>query len=125
MNIFILAGQFIVGLVFVVAVVSDFLDRNILMSTLDNKLEILLKRKIPQTQFLFYGALVLKAICGLALMFNILASVAAFFLAGFTIIANVIFNNFWTVRSDERKSVFLLFLIHWAVIGGLIVLIGV
>lgn len=124
MNIFILTGQVIIGLVFVIAVVNDILDRNLLMSTLDIKLQSLLKRKISHTHFLFYGAIGLKTVCGLAFIFNTFVPMAAFFLAGFTIIANVVFNNFWAVPSDERKPTFLKFLIHWAIIGGLIVLIG-
>lgn len=124
MNIFIFTGQVIIGLVFVIAVVNDYMERNILISMADAKLTALLKRKIPNVNYLVYGAMGLKVVCGLGLIFNILPSVAAFFLAGFTIIANVVFNNFWALQGDERKGAYIKFLIHWAIIGGLIVLIG-
>jgi uncharacterized membrane protein YphA (DoxX/SURF4 family) len=66
----------------------------------------------------------LKVFCGLLLMFNILHSLAALLLAGFTIIANVVFNNFWAQQGEDRKHAYCQFLIHWAIIGGLIALIG-
>jgi len=124
MNTFVIVGQFIIGFVFVVAVINDFLDRHTLQALMDAKLESLLKRPVPQSHVLYYGGMALKAICGLALMFNILTSVAAFFLAGFMIVTNVVFNNFWAVMREERKSVFMAFLTNWAVIGGLVVLIA-
>jgi hypothetical protein len=77
-----------------------------------------------QPQYLFVGGIALKVTCGLALLFNIFVPFAAFVLAIFTLIANVIFNDFWRVTGPERKSTFLHFLINIAVIGGLLVLAG-
>jgi uncharacterized membrane protein YphA (DoxX/SURF4 family) len=125
MSKFVLAGQFIIGVVFVVAVVGDIIERNKLISLLSTKLESLLKKKLPYTHYLFYGAAGLKVVCGLALIFNILVPLAAFLLAALTIIINIVFNNFWALQGEERKTAYGNFIVNWAVIGGLIALIGV
>ena|SRR3990167_3261590 len=118
MNTIVLIGQGLIGLVYVIAVVGDLYDREYLLTQLANK-------KLPYHQYLFVGAVALKTVCGLALLFNFMVSVAAFFLAGFTLIANIIFNNFWAQSGQDRKNAWIQFLIHMAIVGGLIVLVGV
>ena len=113
----ILLGQAIIGLVFLVAIVNDILERNELMAALATK-------NIPYREYLFPGAIGLKLLCGLGLVFNILAPVAAFFLAGFTLVANIIFNNFWAQTGADRKNAYFQFIIHMAIVGGLIALVG-
>lgn len=117
MNSAILIGQAIVGAVFVIAVATDLMGRKELMLALASK-------NIPYREYLLPGAIGLKLICGLGLVFNILAPVAAFFLAGYTLVTNVLFNNFWAQQGPDRKAAYLQFLIHMAIVGGLIVLIG-
>jgi uncharacterized membrane protein YphA (DoxX/SURF4 family) len=89
MEYFTLLGQALIGIVFVAGAVTDILDRKIL-------LQMLQRKNVRYEEFLLPGAIALKIICGLALVFNMLPAVAAFFLAGFTLIANVIFHPFWS-----------------------------
>ena len=112
-----LVGQATVGVVFVLASVADLLDRNAL-------LQLLRTKKLRYEEYLMYGAIALKFICGLALIFNIAPHVAAFFLAGFTLIANVIFHPFWWCAAADRKKEYFAFMVHMALIGGLLVIAG-
>jgi putative oxidoreductase len=117
MELFALIGQAIIGIVFILGAVTDIMDRNMLL--------VMLQRKnIPQEKYLLSGAIGLKIVCGLGLIFNIFAPAAAFFLAGFTLIANVIFHPFWSVAPSDRKREYFAFVVHMAVIGGLLVIVG-
>ena len=117
MQLFLLAGQAIIGLVFVLGAVSDILGYSKL-------LQLLQRKRIPYDQYLLPGAIGLKIVCGLGLMFNVWAPLSAFLLAGFTLIANIIFHPFWMVVPTERQKEYFAFVIHLAVIGGLLVIVG-
>lgn len=117
MEFFTIAGQATVGAVFLLGALSDILERSALQ-------QLLQRKKIPYVNYLLPGAIGLKIVCGLALVFNILVPIAAFFLAGFTLIANIIFHPFWMVPATERKKEYFAFIVHMAVIGGLMVMVG-
>lgn len=87
MELFALVGQATIGIVFMLGAVTDILERKAL-------LQMLLRKNLRYEDYLLYGAITLKIVCGLALIFNVAAHIAAFFLAGFTLIANVIFHPF-------------------------------
>lgn len=110
-------GQLIIGLAFVLASGLDLKGRAKLVQLVVNK-------KLPYPEYLTYGAIGLKFVGGLGLILNIIAPFCAFLLAGFVIIANVIFNDFWKREGDEREKVFLKFLTYCAVIGGLVYIFG-
>lgn len=112
-----LVGQATIGIVFLLGSVTDILDRNALLLMLQRK-------NLRYEQYLLYGAIALKILCGLALVFNITAHVAAFFLAGFTLIANIIFHPFWSCPPNDRKREYFAFVVNMAVIGGLMVVAG-
>lgn len=117
MELMVLVGQATVGIVFVLASVTDLLDRNAL-------LQLMRAKKLPYEQYLMYGAIALKFICGLALTFNVAAHAAAFLLAGFTLIANIIFHPFWWCAAADRKREYFAFMVHMGLIGGLLVIAG-
>jgi putative oxidoreductase len=117
MHFFALIGQALIGVVFLAGAVTDVLGRQTL-------LQILKTKKLRYEEYLLYGAIGLKVVCGLALIVNIWAPFAAFLLAGFTIIANVLFHPFWAVPPGDRQKEYFAFLIHVAVIGGLLVIVG-
>ena len=117
MEYFTLLGQALIGIVFVAGAVTDILDRKIL-------LQMLQRKNVRYEEFLLPGAIALKIVCGLALVFNMFPSVAAFFLAGFTLIANVIFHPFWSCAPNDRKREYFAFMVHVAVIGGLLAVVG-
>ena len=57
---------------------------------------------------------------GLALIVGWKARWAAFLLAAFTVIASVVFHNFWTMTGDAAMTNMLFFYKNVAVIGGLL-----
>ena len=110
-------GLIIIGFVFILGSVTDVLDYK--------TLQLMLQRKrIPYDQYVLPGAIALKVTCGLALIFNTFVPVAAFLLAGFTLVANVIFHNFWTCAPADRKREYFAFMVHMAIIGGLMIAVG-
>lgn len=117
MEIFTLAGQVIIGVVYILGAVSDLIDREALHTLMERK-------RIPYINYLLPGAIGLKVVCSLLLIFNILPAVGAFFLAGFTLIANVIFHPFWFAAPNDRKREYFAFMVNMAVVGGLLVIVG-
>lgn len=117
MNFFVVAGQAMIGIVFLSGIVTDITGRQKLLGLLEAK-------RIPYAKYLLPGAIGLKIVCSLGLIFNYWVSIAAFFLAGFTLIANVIFHPFWICPANDRKREYFAFMVHMAVIGGLMVIVG-
>lgn len=117
MEKFAIIGQAIIGIFFILGAIPDILERDALQ-------QLLQRKRIPYDQYLLPGAIGLKIVCGLMLVFNFWPAVAAFFLAGFTLIANVIFHPFWIVPAPDRKKEYYAFMVYMAVIGGLMVIVG-
>jgi len=109
-------GQLIIGISFLISGIMDLIDYKPLLALLE-------KKKIPYHHQLLPAAIALKGIGGLALMFDFLVPLAAFLLAIFILIANVIFHNFWAHTSIERKKELTQFLTYIIVVGGLLVLV--
>ncbi|HTM64601.1 MAG TPA: DoxX family protein [Gammaproteobacteria bacterium] len=117
MGILALTGQVIVGVIFAHGAVVDILERKTLLSMLKQK-------KLRYEEILLYGAIVLKIVCGLGLIFDVAPHVSAFILAGFTLIANIIFHPFWSFGPGERKREYFIFITHLAIVGGLLAIAG-
>jgi len=110
-------GQLLIGLVFVSAATLDIVDRDSLITLLE-------KKHVPFPRLLLPPAIAIKLFGGLALIFNVCVPIAAFFLAAFLLVANVIFHNFWSCPSDVVKREFNAFIMHVAIIGGLLLLLS-
>ena len=117
MKLLILLGQAIIGLVFIISVINDYIGRNEFTLRLSAK-------NIPYLQYVIPGSMGVKVICGLALIFNILAPIGAFLLAVLTLAMTVLLHNFWAFQDEERKVQYAQFLTQIAVVGGLIVVMG-
>lgn len=117
MEILVLAGQVIVGLVYAQGAVVDIIQRKTLLTMLQ-------KKNLPREEILLYGAIVLKIVCSLGLILNTGAHVAAFVLAVFTLIANIIFHPFWSCPPSDRKREYFIFMTHLAVVAGLLAMAG-
>ncbi|MEP7057754.1 MAG: DoxX family protein [Caldimonas sp.] len=77
---------------------------------------------IPATELLATLAALLELGGGLALLFGFYTRWAALALAGFTVIASLIFHDFWAVPEAQRMVQNLLFMKNISVAGGLLVL---
>ena len=113
--LFFLARLFL-ALYFVIGGCFDFYLRHDLLNLMQQK-------KIPPRMSLLTAGVALKIIFGIALIFNFHAAIAAIILALFTLIANVIFHNFWAAEGKKKIFETNSFLVNLAVIGGLLLII--
>ncbi len=67
-------------------------------------------------------AIAVEILGGLALIFGFGTRYAALVLAVFTLVATVVFHNFWTMPADKAYLQQLMFYKNFAVIGGLLTL---
>lgn len=88
----------------------------------DELWQMMQAKKIPNYQIFYVCAVVLKISAALAIIFNVYTAIAAVLLFIFTGIANVIFNNFWRETGNKRVFTQIRFLVHIAIMGGLLLL---
>ncbi len=81
-------------------------------------------KKIPQANVMLMLATLLKFIAGLMLLLNFQTTLAATGLLIFTVIATLIFANFWQAKGMERRMSFFHFLSNLSIVGGLLVVIS-
>jgi putative oxidoreductase len=65
-------------------------------------------------------AIVVELIAGLALLVGYRIKLAAVILAVFTLLATVLFHNFWAMPADQAYMQQLMFMKNIAVVGGLL-----
>lgn len=119
MSYLVILGQILLALYFVIGAVSDVLLRQA-------GIELMMLKKIPWPKYLYYAGVALKFVAGLALLLNFFSWIAAIVLALFTLIANIIFNNFWQEPAGMKRLFSLnKFLCNLAVIGGLLLVVSV
>lgn len=75
---------------------------------------------LPVPTLLTIGAGVVELIGGLLLIVGWKARWAALALAAFTVLASLLFHNFWTLPADKQMMDQLMFLKNMAVTGGLL-----
>lgn len=75
---------------------------------------------LPAAQLLAIGAGVLELVAGALLIVGFQARWAALALAAFTVIASVLFHNFWAMPADQAFMQQLIFMKNLAVTGGLL-----
>jgi putative oxidoreductase len=75
---------------------------------------------LPAPQLLALGAGVVETVAGVLLIVGWQARWAALALAAFTLLATVLFHNFWAKPADEQMMQQLMFMKNLAVIGGLL-----
>lgn len=73
---------------------------------------------------LMLGATVTTQICGgLSVAFGVRARWGALLLAGFTVIATVLFHDFWNATGEAWQHQFTTFMEHVAIVGGFLVVV--
>jgi len=75
---------------------------------------------LPLPIVLAVGAGLLELVAGIALAVGFQARIAALALALFTIVATVLFHNFWAAPADQAFVQQLMFMKNLAVTGGLL-----
>jgi putative oxidoreductase len=79
---------------------------------------------LPMPMVLAAGAGVLELVAGVLLVIGWQARWAALALAAFTLLASVLFHNYWAMPAEQQMMQKLMFLKNLAVIGGLLAIFG-
>jgi putative oxidoreductase len=75
---------------------------------------------LPLATLAAITASVVELIAGLALLVGYRIKLAAVILAVFTLVATVLFHNFWAMPADQAYMQQLMFMKNIAVVGGLL-----
>lgn len=117
MYLIVIARIFIGGF-YVAGAVVDILQRQECLQLMEFK-------KIPYRPFLFAGEVALKFLAGLAVVLNFYIVISATVLIIFTLLANIIFNNFWKDTGKKAQLTFIRFWSYLAIMSGLLLLIAI
>src|SRR3990167_3689988 len=110
-------GRIGIGLVFLTSVIIDIKCPQQLFALMTIK-------KVPFQSLFYIGGISWKLLTSLSLIFSIYPHFAAWLLAFYILVANLIFNNFWNVPAERRDFTFILFTTYLAVIFGLLGIAG-
>ena len=79
---------------------------------------------LPLAQLLAAGTVALEIVAGLMLAVGWKARWAAFALAAFTVVASLLFHNYWAFPADQFRTQQLFFLKNMAITGGLLMIMA-
>lgn len=108
-------GRLLLGGTFVYGGVHHFF-------TLRPLAEVMGARGVPMPMAVLIVGALFQAALGLMLVFNVFVTEAALGLVVFTIVATLIFLNFWDMEGEMREPVKNNALSNLAIVGGLLVL---
>ena len=108
-----LVGRFLLALMFVLAGFSK-------IAGFAGTVGYIASKGLPAPQVLAALTVVLEIGGGLALMAGFHARWAALLLALFTLLASVIFHNFWAMPAEQQMMQQLMFMKNLSVVGGLL-----
>lgn len=108
-------ARVLLALMFVIAGASKFAD-------LGGTAGYIASKGLPLPMLLAFGTAALELVGGLAIMFGLQARIAALALAVFTLLASVLFHNFWALPADQQMLQQLMFMKNLSVVGGLLLL---
>ena len=77
---------------------------------------------VPLPEVAAIIAIIIEVIGGIALILGFKTRWAALALAAFTLVATVMFHNYWTLPAEQQMMQQLMFMKNIAVIGGLLTL---
>jgi putative oxidoreductase len=84
-------------------------------------IEHLRGRGVPYPSFVLHAAFVWQIVAGLAVLFGLYLKPAIVMLLIFTVLAEILFHNYWNMKDPLRRMYHrLLFLNNCGVMGGLI-----
>lgn len=75
---------------------------------------------LPMPEVLAAATIALEVLAGIALILGFKTRIAAFLLAGFTILASILFHAYWAMPADQAYVQQLMFMKNMAIAGGLI-----
>jgi putative oxidoreductase len=108
-----LIGRVLLGLIFVIAGIGKIFD-------FDGTAAYIATNGLPMAPALVVATIIVEAGGGAALLAGFFARPAALALIGFTLIASLVFHQFWAVEPDAQKLQMIMFLKNLSIMGGLI-----
>ena len=111
----ILIARILLALMFVLAGFSKF-------AGLEGTAGYIASVGLPAPQLLAVGAGLVEVIGAVLLIVGWQARWAALALAGFTLLATVLFHNYWAMPADQQMMQQLMFMKNLSVVGGLLAL---
>jgi len=108
----------------------DFMALTFLLSAIHTSLKwegtlgMMKARGLPQPELLLLMATGLKYVASLMMIFQFHPNLAAFGLLGFTFLATLIFDNFWSKTGLERQMTYFAFLSNLSIMGGLLMVVA-
>ena len=111
----VLIARVLLALMFLVAGIGKF-------TGLEGTAGYIASKGLPLPQLLAFGTAALEVGGALLLIVGWKARWAALALAGFTLMASLIFHNYWALPVEQQMMQQLMFMKNLAVVGGLLVL---
>lgn len=108
-----LIARVLLALMFLLAGLSKF-------AGLDGTAGYIASKGLPMAQLLAFGTAALEVGGALLLIVGWKARWAALALAAFTLLASVLFHNYWTLPADKQMVDQLMFMKNLAIVGGLL-----
>lgn len=108
-----LLGRVLLALMFLLAGLSKF-------AGLEGTAGYIASKGLPLPQVLAFATALLEVVAALMLIIGWRARWAALALAAFTVLATLIFHNYWTLPPDQQLLQRLMFMKNVSVIGGLL-----
>jgi putative oxidoreductase len=108
-----LIARVLLALMFLLAGLSKF-------AGLDGTAGYIASKGLPMAQLLAFATAALEVGGALMLIVGWKARWAALALAAFTLLASVLFHNYWTLPADKQMVDQLMFMKNLAVVGGLL-----
>ena len=112
-----LLGRILLGLIFVLSGIFK-------IPGWEGTLGFMAAKGVPFAPLFVVGAIVLEIVGGLAVIVGFQARIAAAALAVFSVLAALIFHNFWTLTGFEQQGEMVHFLKNLAMAGGLLFIVA-
>ena len=113
----VLVARILLALMFLFAGLSKF-------AGLEGTAGYIASKGLPLPQLLAIGTAALEVVGALLLIVGWQARWAALALAAFTLLATVLFHNFWAMPAEQQMVQQLMFMKNLSVVGGLLVVFG-
>jgi len=109
----VVAGRVLLALIFILAGFSK-------LTGLAGTAGYIASKGLPLPTVLALGAGVLELVGGIALAVGFQARWSALALAGFTLVATLLFHNYWAMPVEQQMVQQLMFMKNLAIVGGLL-----
>ena len=113
----VLIARLLLALMFVLAGASKF-------AGLGGTAGYIASKGLPLPMLLAFATAALEVLGGLAIIVGFQTRIAAGALAAFTLLATLLFHNYWAMPADQQSVQQLMFMKNLSVTGGLLLLVA-